>query len=74
MNKIEVRLDTQSDVAEFVNIASSIDEEVILVDDTYNRVSAKSIMGCLYSLEFNRIWVESKCENLVSKFRKFLIE
>lgn len=72
MTRVRVNLETQKDVAEFVNIATTIDEDVMLVDNTYNRVSAKSIMGCLYSLEFAEIWVESEYPNLSNKFIKFL--
>lgn len=72
MIRVKVNLETQKDVAEFVNIAGTIEEDVMLVDNTYNRVSAKSIMGCLYSLEFAEVWVESECKNLSSKFMKFL--
>ena len=38
MQRVKVRLDTQKDVAEFVNIANTIDQDVFLVDNTYNRV------------------------------------
>lgn len=38
MQRVKVRLDTQKDVAEFVNIADTTEEDVYLVDNTYNRV------------------------------------
>lgn len=73
MKRVKVRLDKQSDVAEFVNIASSIEEPVYLVDNTFNKVNGKSLMGCLYSLEFEELFVESEYESLSDKFRKFLM-
>lgn len=73
MQRVKVRLDTQKDVAEFVNIANTINEDVYLVDNTYNRVNGKSLMGCLYSLEFKDLYVESECLELSKKFRKFIV-
>lgn len=73
MQRVKVRLDTQKDVAEFVNIADTIEEDVYLVDNTYNRVNGKSLMGCLYSLEFKDLYVESEYLELSNKFRKFLV-
>lgn len=73
MQRVKVRLDTQKDVAEFVNIADTINEDVYLMDNTYNRVNGKSLMGCLYSLEFKYLYVESECFELSNKFRKFLV-
>lgn len=72
MQRVKIILETQQDVMEFVNIANTISEDVMLVDGSWNRVSAKSIMGCLYSLEFQELFVESTCPNLTSKFMKFL--
>lgn len=72
MNRVRILLETQSDVLEFVNTANKIKEEVYLVDNTYNVVNGKSLLGCLYSLEFNEIWVESECKNLSNIFSKFL--
>lgn len=72
MQRVKVRLDTQKDVAEFVNIANTIDQDVFLVDNTYNRVNGKSLMGCLYSLEFKELYVESEYKLLCNKFSKFL--
>lgn len=73
MQRVKVRLDTQKDVAEFVKIADTIEEDVYLVDNTYNRVNGKSLMGCLYSLEFSELYVESNYEGLSNKFKNFLL-
>ncbi len=71
MYKIRVRLDTQTQVAEFVSIANTIKGSVSLMDDSSHCVDAKSIMGCLYSLEFNEMYVVSDNENVSTKFDKF---
>lgn len=71
--RAKIRLDTQTDVAEFVNIANTINEPVYLVDNKECKVNGKSLMGCLYSLEFNELYVESDYQNLSNKFNKFLV-
>lgn len=48
----KIRLDTMTDVHKFVEVVSRIDEEVILEDDNNHRVSAASILGALYSMEW----------------------
>lgn len=72
MNRIKVRLDTQSDVVDFVTLANQISEDVYLLDNSYNKVNGKSLLGCLYSLEFSELFVESESNKLSSVFNKFL--
>jgi hypothetical protein len=74
LNKIRVRLDTQSDIAEFVNIANTIDEDVIIEDGKNYKVNGKSLIGVMYGTsDFREIYVLSDYENLTSKFIKFVI-
>lgn len=74
MNKIQVILDTQTDVLEFVNIANTINEDVFLEDSTSFRANAKSILGVMYGMsEFKELHVLSEYNNLSSKFRKFMV-
>lgn len=74
MNKIEVRLDTESDVKDFVGIATSIPTAVLLEDGTHYRADAKSIMGVLYGrFEFKHLYVLSDYEHLETKFSRFLV-
>lgn len=72
MQKVRIVLDKQSDVVSFVAIATTIDEDVSLEDNEGHKVNAKSLMGCLYSLEFNELYVTSEYPNLSSKFVRFL--
>lgn len=72
MNKIRIRLDTQSDIAEFVNIANTIDESVTIEDGKNYRVNGKSLMGVMYGTsDFREIYVLSDYENLTSKFMNY---
>ena len=74
MNKVQVVLDTQTDVREFVNIANTIEEPVYLEDGTGFKVDGKSLLGAMYGTsEFKKLFVLSENENLSSKFRKFII-
>lgn len=56
MTRTKIRLDTLSDVNQFVATMSTLKEQVWLEDDDGNHVSAKSLLGALYSLEWQRIY------------------
>ena len=58
--KVKIRLDTLTDVQNLVKQASTISRPVYITDGKGLKVSAKSIMGALYSLEFEELWCE--CE------------
>lgn len=69
--RVKVELVTMSDVIEFVKIATSIKEPVHLVGEDF-RVSAKSLLGARYSMEWSEIWCE--CEkDIYTKIEKFVI-
>ena len=71
MHKVRIHLDTQQDVEKFVSIARNIEEEVALEDNANHRVNAKSILGCLYSIEFEETYVTSENESTADKFHDF---
>ena len=69
--KAKVNLETMSNINEFVAIASAINEPVYLVGDNV-RVSAKSLLGALYTMEWQEVWCE--CEvDIYNKIAKFVI-
>ena len=69
--RVKVELETMSDVSEFVAIASKITEPVHLVGEHF-RVSAKSLLGALYTMEWDEVWCE--CErDIYTKVEKFVI-
>ena len=71
MMKVKVALETMSDVSEFVAIASKIPEPVNLIGEDF-KVSAKSLLGALYSMEWQEVWCE--CErDIYSTISKFVI-
>ena len=70
--KNRIRLDTMSDVNEFVAIAMSCKGKVLLQSSDGFCVSGKSMLGALASMEFNDLWVVSD-EDIYSRIEKFII-
>lgn len=57
-----IRLDTQTDVIKFVKAVEGIPGAIVLTGidgDSKCTVNARSIIGALYSMTWNEIWVES---------------
>lgn len=69
--KVKVALDTMSDVTAFVAIATQVKEPVHLVGEDF-RVSAKSLLGALYTMEWDEVWCECSTD-IYSKIEKFVI-
>lgn len=55
--KAKINLVTMTDIQRFVDTVSKIKEEVILKDSVGHCVSAKSMLGALYSLEWKDVYV-----------------
>ena len=69
--KVRIALETMSDVSEFVNIASKVPQSVSLTSGDF-KVSAKSLLGALYTMEWQEVWCE--CEvDIYNKIAKFVI-
>lgn len=64
MTRTQIRLDTLTDVNSFVAAMSRINEPVYLEDGAGIKVSAKSALGVLYSMEFTHIYCY--CEKDIS--------
>ena len=72
--RVKLNLDKATTVHEFVAVASSVKGNVYLTNDNHQFiVSAKSLLGALYSLEWSSgVWLECEDENAYSMFRKFM--
>ena len=69
--RVKVELETMNDVTQFVAIATQVAEPVYLVGNDF-RVSAKSMLGALYTMEWDDVWCE--CErDIYTKIEKFVI-
>ncbi len=55
MTRTHIRLDTLTDVQKFVATMGSLPHQVWLEDGDGCRVSASSLLGALYSLEWSNI-------------------
>lgn len=74
MNKLQIRLDTQTEVREFVGLSNSVDCPIYLEDGTGFRADAKSLLGVMYGMaEFKELYVISDFEHLATRFSKFLV-
>ena len=60
----KIRLDTMSDVQKFIEVVSKIGERVTLEDGCGHCVSATSLLGALYSMEWTHIYCY--CEKDIS--------
>lgn len=61
----QIRLDTMSDVHNFVAAVSKVKEKVTLEDSEGHCVNAASLLGALYSMEWTHIYVY--CEKDISR-------
>ena len=68
--RAKIRLDTMKDITQFVAICSNVDMPVYVTDGAGLKVSAKSVLGVMYSMEFANIWCESEIDiyNQIERF------
>jgi hypothetical protein len=62
--RAKINIDTLGSVHKFVNTVSHVEEHVMLEDGNGLCVSAKSVLGSLYALEFTDIYCT--CERDIS--------
>ncbi len=62
MSRFKIRLDTMSDVNKLVSVAQQCHCDVYLTDGKGFRVSGKSVLGALYTMEWNEVYLESEAE------------
>ncbi len=73
MSKYRIRLDTMADVNRFVGIATKIPGKLILTDDEDFTVNGKSLLGAMYTFEWDQIYCESESE-IYLKIKDFIID
>jgi len=70
--KYKIRLETQTDILNFVNIASQMRGNVFLTDGEHFKLNAKSLLGVMYSAaEWENIFVEAEEECFI-EFKNFI--
>ena len=71
--KVKVRLDTVTDIANFVLIASQIKSDVYLTNNNGLKVDGKSFLGVAHAHEFNELWCERERDIYVA-IKDFIVE
>ena len=70
--KAKIRLDTMKDINQFVSACTSVHVPVYITDGAGLKVSAKSVLGVMYSMEFADIWCECE-EDIYHLIERFTI-
>lgn len=70
--RIKINIDTLSRIHNFVDICSTIDAKVNLIDGSGYRVSAKSLIGAIATMDWNEVFVECE-EDIYSKIEEFVV-
>ena len=70
--KYRINLDTLSQVKTFVNIVNTYESNILLTDGQGYAVNAKSVLGAMYSIEWNELYVESDVD-IYTQIRQFTI-
>ena len=70
--KAKIRLDTMKDITQFVAICTKVNAPVYVTDGAGLKVSAKSVLGVMYSMEFSDVWCESS-EDIYSLIEPFTV-
>ena len=60
--KYRIRLDTMSDVNRFVKMATKNPGKIMLSDGESFTVSGKSLLGAMYTMEWDQVFCESENE------------
>ncbi len=60
--RYRIRLDTMADINRFVGLASKHKGRITLTDGDDFSVNGKSLLGAMYTFEWNQIYCESDTE------------
>lgn len=71
--RARIRLDTITDIANFVLISSQIKEDVYLTNNKGLKVDGKSFLGVAHAHEFDDLWCECE-QDIYMQIKKFVIE
>lgn len=56
--KVKIRLDTATDIANFVLVTSKVKERVYVTDGDRLCIDGKSFLGLAHATEFDELWCE----------------
>jgi hypothetical protein len=70
--RVRLRIDTVTDIANFVLAVADVKDPVLLKSDNGLVVNGKSFLGVAHASEFHHLWCE--CDsNIYSKIEHFVI-
>ena len=70
--KVRIRLDTASDIANFVLAANKVKEHVYVTDGERLCIDGKSFLGLAHATEFSELWCE--CEkDIYHQIEQFIV-
>lgn len=73
--RYRICLETYSDVMRFVSKAENFGKHLLLTDGDKYCVNAKSLLGCLATVEWNNTFLESELESpqIYTFFQEFIV-
>ena len=71
--RYRIRLETMADVNKFVGIATKVQGKLTLTDGENFTVNGKSLLGAMYTFEWERIFCESDTE-IYRLIKDFIVE
>jgi hypothetical protein len=71
--RVRIRLDTLSDVNNFVSAVSGVNDTVHLTDGSNLTVSAKSVLGAIYTMEWNEVYCTCD-KDIYRLIQNFIVE
>ena len=71
--RYRIRLDTMAEVNRFVGIAGKINGKIVLTDGDNFTVNGKSLLGAMYTFEWDRIFCESDHE-IYHMIKDFIVD
>ena len=71
--RYRIRLDTMSDVNRFVKMATKNTGKITLSDGEHFTVSGKSLLGAMYTMEWDQVFCESENE-IYYEIKDFIVD
>ncbi len=71
--RYRIRLDTMSDVNRFVKMATKNTGKITLSDGENFTVSGKSLLGAMYTMEWDQVFCESENE-IYYEIKDFIVD
>lgn len=72
--RYKVELETLREVADFVATVNSVPYEVNLTDrDRKYKISGKSMIGAIATVDWNDVWADSDSEELYNLIKKWVV-